>query len=92
MTKNDFVRNIAERAEMTQAEARVFVKAFEDAILEDVFAAEDSVRFSFGTFSGYCKETDAREGRNPATGETIKIPAKTIHGYPKFKASAAAKA
>jgi len=91
MNKIDFTKKIAEKAEMTQKEAAAFLAAFDEVMMEEIFAKEDSVRLNIGTFSGYTKETSARKGRNPKTGETIDIPAKTMHGYPKFKPSKAAK-
>jgi len=91
MGRNEFVKKMAEKAGISSRAAADALAAFEETMLEDVFAAEDSVRLSIGTFSGYTKETAARVGRNPATGETIKIPAKKIKGYPKFRPSKVAK-
>lgn len=91
MGRNDFVKKIAEKTGSNSKTAAEFLAAFEETMLEDVFAAEDSVRLAIGTFSGFTKETAARVGRNPATGETIKIPAKKIKGYPKFRPSKVAK-
>lgn len=92
MVKNEFVKKIAERSGMTQKDTVAFLDAFCETVMQDVFAAEDSIRLPIGTFSGYTKVTNDRMGRNPLTGESLKIKGKTIKGYPKFKPSTAAKA
>lgn len=82
MTKNEFIDSIAERF----ATRKAAVEAV-DAVLEGIQAAvakgEKVALTGFGTF----EKTDRaeREGRNPATGATIKIPAKSV---PTFKAGA----
>ena len=91
MTKNDFIALAAERAGMTKKDLGVALEAIDDVLLEEVIAKEDSVRLKIGTISGYTKHSEARKARNPRTGETIQVPAKTIHGYPKFKPSKLAK-
>ena len=91
MSKVDFIKKISDRTGASAKETAEFLTAFEETMLEDVFAVEDSVRLSIGTFSGYTKETPARVGRNPRTGETLKIPAKKMKGYPKFRPSKIAK-
>lgn len=91
MNKVDFVKKIAEKAEVTQKEAMNFLAVFDEVMIEDIFAKEDSIRLGIGTFSGYTKVSEARRGRNPHTGEEIAIPKKVISGYPKFKPSKRAK-
>ena len=91
MTKVEFVKRACEKVDMTQKDMMAALEAIEETLLEDIFAEEDSVRLKIGTFSGYTKVTSDRKGRNPATGETIKIKGKTIKGYPKFKPSKMAK-
>lgn len=91
MTKNDFYKIIADKANVTVKNVTEVMDAFDEAMMEEIFAKEDSVRLAIGTFSGYTKETAERKGRNPKTGETITIPAKKMTGYPKFKPSKAAK-
>jgi len=91
MNKTDFAKAIADRADMSQKDATKFLAAFEETMMEDIFAAEDKVSLKIGTFSGYTKKSAERKARNPKTGETIVVPAKTVKGYPKFKPSKAAK-
>ena len=87
MTNKEFIGKVVERVGESASLTKKVVDAVFDTIMEDVFAANESVRTSIGTFSGIDKP--ARTARNPLTGETIKIAAKT--GYPKFKASKKAK-
>ena len=93
MKKNDFIKLVSDKADMTQKDVNTVIEAFEEVMMEEIFAKEDSVRLGMGTFSGYTKPaTKARTGRNPATGETITIAAKPAQkGQPKVKFSKAAK-
>lgn len=91
MTRVEFIKLAAEKADMTQKEMGEALEAIEDTLMEDVFAEEESVRLKIGTFSGYTKVTSDRRGRNPATGKEILIKGKKVSGYPKFKPSKAAK-
>lgn len=91
MTRVEFIKLAAEKADMTQKEMGEALEAIEDTLMEDVFAEEESIRLKIGTFSGYTKVTSDRKGRNPATGKEILIKGKKISGYPKFKPSKAAK-
>ncbi len=81
MNKQDLVSNVAEKAEISKTKAAAAV----DAVIETVKAAlkkGDDVRLvGFGTFS--VADRAATTGRNPRTGEPIKIPASK---QPKFKA------
>lgn len=87
MTNKDFIAKVAERAGENATLTKKIVDATFEAIMEDVFAANETIRTSIGTFSGV--DRPARTARNPLTGEEIIIGAKT--GYPKFKASKRAK-
>ena len=93
MKKIDFIKLVADKADMTQKDVNTVIDAFEEVMMEEIFAKEDSVRLGMGTFSGYTKPaTKERQGRNPATGETITIAAKPAQkGQPKIKFSKTAK-
>lgn len=86
MTKSEFVDQVADRAGLSRRDAGEAV----DAVLETI--EEALRRGSEVTFSGFGKfsvsNRAAREGRNPATGETIHIAASRA---PKFTAGAALK-
>jgi DNA-binding protein HU-beta len=80
MNKGELVASIADNAGLTQSQAESALSATLDAI-QGALKGGDSVSLvGFGTFSA--SERPAREGRNPRTGETIQIKAKTVA---KFK-------
>jgi DNA-binding protein HU-beta len=87
MNKMDLIEHVAGQCEMSKAAAGAAI----DAVLEGVTKAlrkGDEVRLvGFGTFS--VKKRAAGKGRNPATGQEIKIPASK---NARFKAGAALKA
>lgn len=81
MTKKDFVDKYAEKVGESKKRAGELVEAFL-AVVEDGLTANDNIQFvGWGTFE--VKATAERTGRNPKTGEEIKIPAKKAV---KFKA------
>jgi DNA-binding protein HU-beta len=86
VTKTEFVDQVADRAGLSKRDASDAV----DAVLETI--EQTLKRGSEITFSGFGKfsisERSAREGRNPATGETIQIAASRV---PKFTPGAALK-
>ena len=86
MTKSEFVDQVADRAGLNKKDAATAVDAMLDTI-ESTLKRGSEVTFSgFGKFS--VSHRSAREGRNPATGETIHIAASKV---PKFTAGASLK-
>ena len=86
MTKQEFVDQVADRAGLSKKDAAGAVDAFLDTV-EDALKRGSDVSFSgFGKFSVSARS--AREGRNPATGETIQIAASNV---PRFTAGAGLK-
>ena len=84
MNKGDLVDAVAKSADITKAQASDAVNAVFDSI-EGCLKKEDKASFvGFGTFS--TSRRAARDGRNPRTGETIRISART---QVKFKAGKA---
>ena len=73
MNKAQLVEVIAEKTETKKA-AQEIVEALWDAIKGSLKKKEDVAISGFGSFK--VKQTKARQGRNPKTGETIQIPAK----------------
>ena len=74
MNQAELIEKIAQAAELNQAAAGQAVKAAVNAIL-DALVAGEAVRVSgLGTFDVAARP--AREGRNPRTGEAIKIAAR----------------
>lgn len=87
MNKQELIAIVAEENEISKAQAGRVVDSVFDAIMKSVAKGEGFQLVGFGTFKAV--ERAAREGRNPATGETIAIPASVT---PKFTAGAAFKA
>jgi DNA-binding protein HU-beta len=81
MNKGDLISAVAEAAGITKAQAGSAVDAVFGGIEASLKSGDKAAFVGFGTFSTVNKP--AREGRNPATGKTIKIAAKTSV---KFKA------
>ena len=81
MNKSDLVRTIAAKTNVTQRDCEAMLKAFTDSIMKAVSKGEKVSMVGFGSF-GVVKRK-ARSGRNPSTGQKIKIPAKKV---PKFTA------
>ena len=80
MVKTDFIKVMAEKAGMSQEDARIAYEAFIDTIKE-VLPEEGKITLAgFGNFELQKKE--ARTGMNPKTGEKIDVPA---HNVPNFK-------
>lgn len=81
MNKNELVTALAEKTGMKKTEVEKVLKAFTDTVAEELKKGEKIQLVGFGTFE--TAERPAREGRNPRTGETMKIAASKA---PKFKA------
>jgi DNA-binding protein HU-beta len=79
MNKTDLISQIAKSADLSKADSGKALDAMIDAIIKAVNGGEKVTLIGFGTFM--VTERKAREGRNPRTGETIKIPAARV---PKF--------
>ena len=88
MNKGDLIKAVADSAGLSQTQASDAVAAVFESI-EKTLKKNDKASFiGFGTFS--TSKRAAREGRNPATGETIKIKAKTVVKFKPGKALAEA--
>ena len=81
MNKKELIEAISERAEFTKKDTEAFLQAFVDVIEDTVAEGKKVQMIGFGSFEP--RERAEREGRNPKTGEVIKIPASTV---PVFKA------
>ena len=86
MNKAELVAAIADKTELSKKDAEKALKAFIDVVTEELKKGEKVQLVGFGTFE--TSERAAREGRNPQTGKTMKIPASTA---PRFKAGKALK-
>jgi len=86
MNKSDLIKLIADNNGIKLTEATRLVDAVFDTITLQLKGGEQVAISGFGTF--VTKTRAARDGRNPATGMTIKIPARTAAA---FKPAAAMK-
>ena len=73
MNKTQLIDVVAAKTDLKKKEAEAAVNATIEAIAEALKAGDKVQLIGFGTFE--VKERAAREGRNPKTGETIKIAA-----------------
>jgi DNA-binding protein HU-beta len=83
MNKTELVKKIAEKAGLSQVDSKKALDGAIDAIKEALAGGDSVALIGFGTFS--VSERPARDGKNPRTGEVIKIAAKKVA---KFKAGA----
>ena len=87
MNKTEFVSAVAEKTGTSKKAAAEVVTAVLDTVLETLGNGEDVNLTGFGKFS--VVDVAAREGHNPATGESMTIEA---HKAPKFKFASNVKA
>jgi DNA-binding protein HU-beta len=86
MTKTQLVRSIAEKHEITSKQAAAFLEGLADTAIKET---KKNGEFTIPGIGKLVKaERKARLGRNPQTGEAIKIKAKTVV---KFRVAKVAK-
>jgi DNA-binding protein HU-beta len=81
MNKAELIEQIAKDAGLTKVQANEVLNSFTNAVVSTLKKGENVTLVGFGTFS--VSHRSARNGRNPQTGEVIKIKARKL---PKFKA------
>ena len=86
MNKSELIDSIAETAEMTKADAGRALDAVVSVVTKALKKGDSVTLVGFGTFE--VRKRGARTGRNPRTGEEIKIKASR---NPAFKAGKALK-
>ena len=86
MNKTELISKVAAENKLTQKLTAAAVDTILSTIIDTVAAGESVSLPGFGTFS--VKHREARQGRNPATGEAMEIAAKDV---PVFKAAKAFK-
>ena len=79
MNKGELSKEVANAAGLSQADAGAAVDAVFDTIAGAVKKRDQVAIAGFGTFSA--KTRAARDGRNPATGEKIRIKEKTSANF-----------
>lgn len=84
MNKTELIAAVAEKAEISKKDAEKAVKAFTDAVAEELAKGGKVQLVGFGNFE--VSERPAREGRNPRTGETMTIAASKTSKFKPGKA------
>lgn len=84
MNKSELVDAIAESADLSKASAARAVDAFVETITGSLKGGDTVSLLGFGTFLS--RDRAARSGRNPRTGETIKIAASKVPAFKPGKA------
>jgi DNA-binding protein HU-beta len=79
MNKQELVDAITTKADVTKKDADVILSVIIEVIMDTVSSGDKVTLVGFGTFEP--KSRQAREGRNPATGDPIQIPATTVPGF-----------
>ena len=87
MNKSELIDAIAARTELSKVASGKALDAVIESIVEAVAKGDGVSLVGFGSFKA--ADRAAREGKNPKTGEKIKIAATTV---PKFSAGATFKA
>ena len=80
MNKSEFVNYISEKHSCTKIEAEKVIDMFVSSVIDALGAGNEISLVGFGSFS--VSKVVARTGRNPRTGESLKIAA---YNQPKFK-------
>ena len=81
MTKTELIEAIAQSADVPKSQAQKYFDAFEEVVTNTLKGGDEVQITGFGKF--YVREQKAREGRNPQTGEKMRIPAGKV---PTFSA------
>jgi DNA-binding protein HU-beta len=79
MNKGELIDAVAAKAEVSKKDADLIVTAAVEVIMETVASGDKVTLVGFGSFEP--RDRAAREGRNPKTGETLKIAATTVPGF-----------
>lgn len=86
LNKTQLIGAVAGEAGMTKVDAEKAVKSTLEVIAKELAGGGSVTLIGFGTFS--VLERAARKGKNPQTGETIKIAAKKVAKFKPGKALA----
>ena len=86
MNKTQLIGAVASATGMTKVDAEKAIKGVINAISNELAAGGSVALIGFGTYSVVHKSE--RTGKNPRTGETIKIPAKKVAKFKPGKALA----
>lgn len=84
MRKPELAAAVADQTGLTRDKASEVITAFTDQISAAAARGEDITLIGFGTFN--VRRREARDGRNPQTGASIRIPASKTVGFKPGKA------
>ena len=79
MNKEELVKEVSKKAQVSQKAAADVIAATIEAIQKSVASGKKVTLVGFGTFEA--RKRAARTGRNPQTGAEIKIAAKTVPAF-----------
>ncbi len=79
MNKGELVDAIADKASVTKKQADAVLSATLETVVEAVSSGSKVTLVGFGSFES--RKRKAREGRNPKTGDKMKIPATTVPAF-----------
>ncbi len=80
MNKQEFIDHIAKQHNCTKVQAEKTIDIFTSSVIDAIGEGKEISLIGFGNF--YAIQIAARSGRNPRTGEALKIAA---YNQPKFK-------
>ena len=86
MNKNELIEELSDKTGFTKSDTKKFIDKYVEVISKALRKGKDVQLVGFGTFK--VTKRKARVGRNPQTGNEIKIPAKKV---PSFRAGKALK-
>jgi len=84
MTRTELIQTLADSAGMERKQAKLFLETLTGVVEKQVKKGGEVPLKGLGKFKVVKRK--ARMGRNPATGEPIKIPAKTVVRFTVAKA------
>lgn len=79
MNKEQLIERVASKTGLSKKDANAALDAILDGIASALKKGEKVTLVGFGTFT--VRRRKAREGRNPQTGEKIKIPARKVPAF-----------
>lgn len=79
MNKAELVDAVADKANVTKKQAEVVISAAVDVIMDAVAGGDKVTLVGFGAFEP--RERKERDGRNPKTGDPMKIPATKVPAF-----------
>ncbi len=82
MTKAEMIEKVSSKINLTKKDTERVVKIVFGSIIQALAQGDKVELRGFGTFR--VRSRESRDGRNPRTGDTIRIPSKKV---PFFKAS-----